>query len=36
MSEELLTLRGVQKSFRRGFRRRVHALRGVDLQVGRG
>lgn len=33
MNEDLLTLRGVHKSFRRGFRARVAALQGVDLRV---
>ncbi|MCY3835687.1 MAG: ABC transporter ATP-binding protein [Anaerolineaceae bacterium] len=33
MSETLLELRDVHKSFRRGLRQRVAALQGVDLQV---
>ena len=34
MSETLLELRDVHKSFRRGLRARVAALQGVDLQIG--
>ena len=34
MSEDLLVMSGVHKSFKRGFRRRVAALQGVDLRVG--
>ena len=34
MSDDLLVMSGVHKSFGRGFRRRVAALQGVDLRVG--
>ena len=34
MSVDLLVMSGVHKSFRRGFRKRVPALQGVDLRVG--
>ena len=34
MSVDLLAMSGVHKSFRRGFRKRVPALQGVDLRVG--
>ncbi|MDD9955151.1 MAG: ABC transporter ATP-binding protein [Anaerolineaceae bacterium] len=36
MSADLLELRGVHKSFSRGFRKRVDALQGIDLRVGAG
>ena len=36
MSADLLELRGIHKSFSRGFRKRVDALQGVDLRVGAG
>ena len=34
MTEDLLVMSGVHKSFGRGFRKRVAALQGVDLRVG--
>ena len=34
MSDDLLVMTGIHKSFGRGFRRRVAALQGVDLRVG--
>ena len=34
MSDDLLVMRSVHKSFGRGLRQRVHALQGVDLRVG--
>ncbi len=34
MSDDLLVMSGIHKSFGRGFRRRVAALQGVDLRVG--
>ncbi|MCY4023244.1 MAG: ABC transporter ATP-binding protein [Anaerolineaceae bacterium] len=36
MSADLLELRGIHKSFSRGFRKRVDALQGVDLRVSAG
>jgi oligopeptide transport system ATP-binding protein len=36
MSDELLSVRGLSKSFRVGGGKRLHALDGIDLTLGRG